>query len=305
MSRALLTIVMLVSGGPAIAADPVRVLVWDEQQPAQKQAYDNFLGNAIAAHLKSRPDFDVRSVKLDDPEQGLSDDNLEFAQVLVWWGHVRQREVTPETGQKIVQRIKDGKLSLIALHSAHWSTPFVQAMYERTRMDAAKRFPETAERKVTFEFVPPPFEFTVPAHESIRTPAYYVVKRGPRDLHVRVDLPNCCFPDYRPDGAPSTMIVLDPHHPAAAGLPAMFKIPHTEMYNDPFHVPEPDETVFEETWEKGERFRSGLVWNIGRGKVFYWRPGHETFDVYHQPEPLRVVENAARWLAKELPATEK
>src|SRR5690242_14399302 len=118
MHRVLLMFVMLVVGAPVIAADPVRVLVWDEQQPAQKQAYDNFLGNAIAAHLKSRPGIEVRSVKLDDPEQGLSDDNLKFAQVLVWWGHVRQREVTPETGQKIVQRIKDGKLSLIALHSA-------------------------------------------------------------------------------------------------------------------------------------------------------------------------------------------
>ena len=30
---------------------PVKVVVWDEQQPAQKQAYANFLGNQIADHL--------------------------------------------------------------------------------------------------------------------------------------------------------------------------------------------------------------------------------------------------------------
>ena len=48
-------------------------------------------------------------------------------------------EITPETGQSIVQRIKDGKLSLIALHSAHWSTPFVEAMNERTRLDIAEK----------------------------------------------------------------------------------------------------------------------------------------------------------------------
>jgi len=284
------------------AADPVRVLVWDEQQPAQKEAYDNFLGNAIAAHLNSRPGFQVRSVNLDDPQQGLSDDNLEFAQVLVWWGHVRQQLVTPETGRKIVERIKEGKLSLVALHSAHWSTPFVEAMNERTRMDAAARFPDAADRKVTYEFVPPPFPYSVPATESIRTPAYYVVKRGPTALHVRVDLPNCCFPDYRPDGAPSQVHVLKPDHPVAQGLPESFTIPHTEMYNDPFHVPEPDEVVFEETWESGERFRSGLIWRLGRGKVLYFRPGHETFAVYQQAEPLKVVENAARWLAEELKA---
>ena len=40
--------------------------------------------------------------------------------------------------QPLIQRIKEGTLSLIALHSAHWSTPFVEAMYERTRLDAEK-----------------------------------------------------------------------------------------------------------------------------------------------------------------------
>jgi hypothetical protein len=29
----------------ASAPSPVKVVVWDEQQPAQKQAYGNFLGN--------------------------------------------------------------------------------------------------------------------------------------------------------------------------------------------------------------------------------------------------------------------
>src|SRR3954453_8728191 len=43
---------------------PVRVVVWDEQQPQQKPAYDNFLGNAIATYLKSRPGFTVRSMNI-------------------------------------------------------------------------------------------------------------------------------------------------------------------------------------------------------------------------------------------------
>ncbi len=38
----------------------------------------------------------------------------------------------------IVRRIREGKLSLIALHSAHWSRPFVEAMNERARQDALK-----------------------------------------------------------------------------------------------------------------------------------------------------------------------
>ena len=65
-------------------------------------------------------------------------------------------------------------------------------------------------------------------------------------------------------------------------------------------MPDPDEVVFKETWATGEWFRSGSVWNIGRGKVFYFRPGHETYPVFKQEEPLRVVVNAVRWLDEEL-----
>lgn len=288
---------LLRSADAAPASNAIRVLVWDEQQPAQKQAYPNFLGNAIADYLKSRGGFELRSVRLDDPQQGLADDDLDWATVLIWWGHIRQGEVSPDTArEKIVKRIKEGRLSLIALHSAHWSTPFIEAMNERTRLDARRRYPDPAQGKpVEFDFVSPPGRLA-PTGDSLVTPAYYALKAGGPGLRVRVDLPNCCFPDYRADGAPSTMTVLKPDHPIAQGLPKTFRIQRTEMYNEPFHVPEPDEVVFEETWEKGERFRSGCVWRLGAGKVFYFRPGHETFPVYLQKEPLQVLENAVRWL---------
>ena len=69
-----------------------------------------------------------------------------------------------------------------------------------------------------------------------------------------------------------------------------------EMYDEPFHVPEPDAAVFEETWEDGQRFRSGMIWNIGKGKVVYFRPGHETHAIYAEAAPMRIVENTIRWL---------
>lgn len=293
-----LTVIGLAAG--AQAAEPISVLVWDEQQPAQKQAYDNFLGNAIADYLRSRDGLEIRSVRLDDPEQGLADHDLDWAKVIVWWGHARQAEITPETAcAKIVDRIVSGKLALVALHSAHWSTPFVEAMNARTRLDAHRRFGEPASGPpVEFEFLPPPGRFP-PASDSLITPAYYALKVGGAVRRVRVDLPNCCFPDYRADGAPSTMTVLEPDHPIAKGLPSSFRIQHTEMYNEPFHVPEPDAVVFKETWETGEWFRSGCVWQLGKGTLFYFRPGHETFSVYLQKEPLRVIENAVRWLGSE------
>ncbi|MGH2522194.1 MAG: ThuA domain-containing protein, partial [Anaerolineales bacterium] len=47
----------------------------------------------------------------------------------------------------------------------------------------------------------------------------------------------------------------------------------------------------------GEVFRSGCCYRRGKGKIFYFRPGHETRPIYHQPEVLRVIANAARWAA--------
>jgi trehalose utilization protein len=272
---------------------PTKVVVWDERQPAQKQAYEHFLGNAIAAHLRALPGVEVQSVGLDDPGQGVTDDVLGDARVLVWWGHVRQGEVKPEVGRRIVERIKAGTLALVALHSAHWSTPFMEAMNERSRLDAAKSAPAGAE----VHEVPPPQRQTLPKRDNRVTP--YVEPRKFPDGTAKLDLhlPFCCFPAYRTDGKPSQVRVLRPDHPIAEGLPTSFEIPQEEMYDEPFHVPEPDQVIFEERWPTGEWFRSGMVWTIGKGRVFYFRPGHETFPVYKQAFPLRVVANAVRWLA--------
>jgi trehalose utilization protein len=69
------------------------------------------------------------------------------------------------------------------------------------------------------------------------------------------------------------------------------------MYDEPFHVPKPDLVLIEERWEAGEWFRSAMVWELGKGKVVYYRPGHETYPVYKEPIPLKIVANAARWAA--------
>jgi trehalose utilization protein len=280
-----------------MAADsPVRVVVWDEQQPAQKTAYENFLGNAIADYLKGRPGLAVTSVNMNEPEQGLAEKTLDQCDVLIWWGHVRHKEIKVETGQKLVERIKQGKLSLIALHSAHWSIPFIEAMNARSVADAlAKLTPE--ERKVVKVEAIRPERYGVPKRDAEMTPSSELVKQADGSLLLKVKLPLCVFPAYRGDGKPGHIRTLLPEHPIAKGLPANFDIPHTEMYDEPFHVPAPDEVIFEERWDAGERFRSGAVWKIGKGRVFYFRPGHETFDVFKQPETLLIIENASRWLA--------
>lgn len=53
---------------------------------------------------------------------------------------------------------------------------------------------------------------------------------------------------------------------AVAAPPAHWDIAQTEMYDGPFHVPTPDAVVFEERWDKGERFRRGCVWRAETGR---------------------------------------
>ena len=52
--------------------------------------------------------------------------------------------------------------------------------------------------------------------------------------------------------------------------------------------------VVEECWEDGSWFRSVMVWKLGKGRIVYIRPGHETFPIFHDPHLLRLVENACR-----------
>ncbi|MNN88220.1 Trehalose utilization [compost metagenome] len=69
------------------------------------------------------------------------------------------------------------------------------------------------------------------------------------------------------------------------------------MYGERFEIPAPDELIFISWFEGGEVFRSGCCYKRGQGNIFYFRPGHETFPVYHQPEVLQVISNSVRWAA--------
>ena len=88
---------------------------------------------------------------------------------------------------------------------------------------------------------------------------------------------------------------VSPSHPIAAGVPAVFSIPRQEMYGEYFDIPQPDELVFVSSFSGGEVFRSGCCFRRGRGRIFYFSPGHETYPVYHQAEVRRVIANGVVW----------
>ena len=106
-----------------------------------------------------------------------------------------------------------------------------------------------------------------------------------------------CSLTWREIGEKERVWCVAPGHPIAQGLPPYFEIPHTEMYGEYFDIPQPDSQVFINWYEGGEVFRGGSCWYRGRGKVFYFSPGHETFPIYYQAEVRQVIANAVRWAA--------
>ncbi|RXK18633.1 ThuA domain-containing protein [Macrococcus sp. DPC7161] len=88
---------------------------------------------------------------------------------------------------------------------------------------------------------------------------------------------------------------VDPTHPIAEGLPEYFELEKEEMYGEHFDIPAPDELIFISWFEGGEVFRSGATFKRGNGKIFYFRPGHETYPTYFNPYVQKVIQNAVKW----------
>jgi trehalose utilization protein len=104
-----------------------------------------------------------------------------------------------------------------------------------------------------------------------------------------------CNLKWREIGEKERLWVVAPSHPIAAGLGEYFELEHEEMYGEFFDIPQPDTLVFVSWFKGGEVFRSGCCFERGRGKIFYFRPGHETFPTYYQPQVQQALYNAVLW----------
>ena len=218
--------------------NPTRVLIWNEYRHERQSAdvaaiYPDGIHATIAAVLRDAG-LDVRTGTLDEPEQGLAD--LEWADVLVWWGHIAHDEVTEASVDRIQARVLDG-MGFVALHSAHLSRPFRRLMG------------------------------------------------------------TSCSLKWREANDHERLWVVAPDHPIADGLAEYFEIEREEMYGEFFDIPAPDTLVFISWFSGGEVFRSGATYARGRGRIFYFRPGHQTYPTYHHAEVQQVIVNAARWAA--------
>jgi trehalose utilization protein len=89
--------------------------------------------------------------------------------------------------------------------------------------------------------------------------------------------------------------IVDPSHPITAGLGEYIELEKEEMYGEHFDIPAPDQLVMVSWFEGGEVFRSGCTYQRGNGKIFYFRPGHETYPTYYNREVQQVIINAVEW----------
>ena len=106
-----------------------------------------------------------------------------------------------------------------------------------------------------------------------------------------------CNLKWREMGEKERIWVIEPGHPIADGVGEYIEIPKAEMYGERFDIPDPDTLVFVSWFPGGEIFRSGCCYHRGRGKIFYFRPGHETYPIFRNPEVLKVLTNAVNWAA--------
>ena len=86
-----------------------------------------------------------------------------------------------------------------------------------------------------------------------------------------------------------------PTHPITQGIGEYFELPHDEMYGERFDIPKDSETIFISWFEGGNVFRSGVTFERGYGKIFYFQPGHESYPIFYDKNVLTVIGNAIRW----------
>ena len=219
----------------------INVIVWNEfrhekTQEDVKSVYPDGIHGAIKDFLSAEDGLNVTTATLDEPECGLTQEAVDAADVILWWGHGYHNEVPDEIAKRVADAVLRG-CGLIVLHSGHMSKPF------RALMGTA------------------------------------------------------CTLRWR-DGDRERVYTVAPHHQIAKGIPDDFEIPSEEMYGERFDIPNPTEVIFMGWFAGGEVFRSGVTFERGYGKIFYFQPGHETNPTYKIPVVQDIIKNAVYWAAR-------
>lgn len=107
-----------------------------------------------------------------------------------------------------------------------------------------------------------------------------------------------CSLTWREADEKERLWVLEPGHPIMKGIPAHIELAQEEMYGERFDIPTPDKLLMVSWFQGGEVFRSACTWQRGHGRIFYFRPGHETYPTYYNEHVLQIIANGCRWAAR-------
>jgi trehalose utilization protein len=113
----------------------------------------------------------------------------------------------------------------------------------------------------------------------------------------------CGWAAYKKDGCRLNVKVAMPQHPITRNVPD-FVLPKIERYSEPYQVPEPEATPLTGTYVypsgKEEPTRVGFCWTIGKGRMFYFAPGHETYRNLYLEPVQQIFANAVQWAGREV-----
>ena len=243
----------------------LRVLVWDENPPhAKKEIYPDGIRTVIADALNQLGAGQIQAdaAHLDEENQGITAETLANYDVLMWWGHARHGEVEDSVAELVKTAVHENGLGFVPLHSGHYSKTFKAVLGATGDLKGGWREIEGFERE----------EITVCA----------------------------------------------PRHPIAQGVED-FVLDAEEMYGAPFGAPPFQTLVFQSYFPQGgEYFPCGFALSVGQGidpafqsgggmganqgegagRVFYFRPGHETVGTYHNPTVQAILKNAVLWCGR-------
>lgn len=205
--------------------------------------YPDGMHTAIAEGFLEDPAFEVRIATQDMPEHGLTQELVDWTDVMVWWSHLDGMKFDDVVADRVCKRVVEGGMGFIALHSAIFSKPWM---------------------KMTGMF-----------YDTGAWGRYRATPKGER----------------------SRLWVVSPGHPILNGIEDYLELPNDELYGEPLFITDPEKILMIAWWEGGEVSRSACLYDRGRGKLFMFTPGHETFPIYYRDDIRRLLRNAAKWMA--------
>lgn len=149
----------------------IKVTVWNEfvherEYEGIAKIYPKGIHGCIADFLGTQGDIEVKCATLDMENQGISAELLKNTDVLIWWSHARQDEITDENVRLIRENVLMG-MGFIGLHSAHFSKPMKAllgtSMTLKWRNDDSEKLWCTAPYHPIAQGVPPCIE--IPSEE--------------------------------------------------------------------------------------------------------------------------------------------